>query len=117
MKLLPYHTIPLSLSSVLLPKLRDDSDVFQAQIQAEQREEADEKLERGKSGESRWSFRKRMERERRELRWVQVGFDGKTKGLIRIECAHERRRRVPDRGSSIGKGAMTVCGINPGNNE
>ena len=86
--------LPLSLSSVSLPKLRDDSDVFQAltQAAAQQREETGEELERGKSGESRWSIRRRVERERRELRWVQVGFEGRTKGLIRIKGANGRRK-------------------------
>ena len=87
--------MPLSLSSVSLLKLRDRSDVFQAQTQdaAQQREETGEKLERGKSGESWWSIRRRVERERRELRWVQVSFEGRTKGLIRIKGAHGRRKK------------------------
>ena len=74
--------------------MRDDSDVFQAQTQAaaQQTEETDEKLERGKSGESRWSIRRKVERERGELRWVQMGFEGRTKGLIRIKGAHGRRK-------------------------
>ena len=74
--------------------MRDDSDVFQAltQAAAQQREETGEELERGKSGESRWSIRRRVERERRELRWVQVGFEGRTKGLIRIKGANGRRK-------------------------
>jgi len=70
--------------------LRDDSDVFQAltQAAAQQREETGGKRERGsprkvggRSGEG-W----------RELRWVQVGFEGRTKGLIRIKVAHGRRK-------------------------
>ena len=32
------------------------------------------------------------ERKERELRWVQVGFEGRTKGLIRIKGANGRRK-------------------------
>ena len=56
--------------------------------------------------------------ERKERAKVGTGgFEGRTKELIRIKGAHGRRKRVPGRRSSIGKGAPTICRINPGNNK
>ena len=98
--------------------MRDDSDVFQAQTQpppskgkrqVRNLKEGSPGKVGGRSGEG--------EERRRELRWVQVGFEGRMKGLIRIKGVHGRRKLVPDIRSSIGEGATTICRINPGNNE
>jgi len=49
------------------------------------------KLERGKSGKVGGRSGEGGER-KRELRWVQMGFEGGTKGLIRIKGAQGKRK-------------------------
>ena len=83
------------------------------------RQETGEKLGKGTSEKNRWSKRKRVEEVKGEsygwMGFEQMVFEGRTKGLIGIEGANGRWKRVIDRGRSIGNGMMTVCGIRPEN--